>query len=82
MSDAAQCLSGTAGNLSSVVEAIPKAISQTQTEYQEAMDRQAREYVHAIEEMTEKIQAAAQLLAVNPAQNDIPSEVREKADRV
>lgn len=33
LSDAAQRLSGTAGNLSSVVESIPKAISQTQTEY-------------------------------------------------
>lgn len=81
LSDAAQRLSGTAGNLSSVVESIPKAISQTQTEYQEAMDRQTREYVHAMKEMTEKVQAAAQLLAVNPAQNDIPNEVQEKADR-
>lgn len=81
LSDAAQRLSGTAGNLSSVIEAIPKAISQTQTEYQEAMDRQTREYVHAMKEMTEKVQAAAQLLAVNPAQNDITNEVQEKADR-
>lgn len=45
------------------------------------MDRQTREYVHAMKEMTEKVQAAAQLLAVNPAQNDIPNEVQEKADR-
>lgn len=81
LSDAAQRLSGTTGNLSSVIEAIPKAISQTQTEYQEAMDRQTREYVHAMKEMTEKVQAAAQLLAVNPAQNDITNEVQEKADR-
>ena len=82
LSDAAQRLNGTAGNLSAVVEAIPKVISQTQTEYQEAMDRQTREYVHAMQEMTEKVQAAAQLLAVNPAQNDIPNGVQEKADRV
>lgn len=82
LSDAAQRLSGTAGTLSSVVETIPKTISQTQAEYQEAMDRQTREYVHAMEEMTEKVQAAAQLLAVNPAQNAIPNEVQKKADRV